>query len=258
MTIFQSLAKVSPGEWQEYAGYQNEQRKMEPVGAVKVMGSVNVVFIPGEVRALFVIGETPEAIASIKTDFRDGCLYIQNERVTQSFGGFNNVFYGNVGSTLSVPGNCTMVMDGSSIKFIDSDGRVVTPDVGSPGAQLGRTLVALSMPEAPRFNLVGSGDITLLELDQPSLSLSVQGSGDITATGKVNHLVAAVAGSGDIKARELNAFSADLSVAGSGDIKAYVRAEANAKVAGSGDIIVYGNPATQRQSVVGSGRVKFK
>lgn len=62
--------------------------------------------------------------------------------------------------------------------------------------------------------------MTLYDLQQTVLDLGVQGSGDITAFGRVNLLDVEVAGSGDVDTSELVATTAKLSVAGSGDIDA--------------------------------------
>lgn len=100
--------------------------------------------------------------------------------------------------------------------------------------------------------------MTLYDLQQPALDVGVQGSGDITAFGQVEHLDAEVAGSGDVDVSELVAMSADLTVAGSGDIDAFVTKSVRARVAGSGDIVVRGNPPIRDHSVAGSGDIKFK
>ena len=85
-------------------------------------------------------------------------------------------------------------------------------------------------------------NVTLYALQQAVLDLRVQGSGDITAFGQVDLLVAEMAGSGDVDASELVAKSAKLSMVGSGDIDAYVSDSVKARVMGSGDIVIRGNP----------------
>ena len=121
-----------------------------------------------------------------------------------------------------------------------------------------RCIVGIALPEAPSIRITGSGDVTLYDLQQAVLDLGVQGSGDITAFGRVDLLDAEVAGSGDLDASELVATSAKLSVAGSGDIDAYVSDFVKARVAGSGDIVIRGNPPIRDHSVAGSGDIKFK
>ncbi|WP_241496208.1 GIN domain-containing protein [Pseudomonas syringae] len=122
----------------------------------------------------------------------------------------------------------------------------------------GRCFVGVALPEAPSIRIKGSGDVTLYDLQQSVLDLGVQGSGDITAFGRVDLLDAEVAGSGDVDTSELVATSAKLSVAGSGDIDAYVSNSVKARVAGSGDIVIRGNPPIRDPSVAGSGDIKFK
>ncbi|WP_454844527.1 GIN domain-containing protein [Pseudomonas veronii] len=78
----------------------------------------------------------------------------------------------------------------------------------------GRCIVGVALPEAPSIRIKGSGDVTLYDLQQAVLDLGVQGSGDITAFGRVDLLDAEVAGSGDVDASELVATSAKLSVVG--------------------------------------------
>lgn len=90
--------------------------------------------------------------------------------------------------------------------------------------------------------------MTLYALQQAVLILGVQGSGDITAFGQVDLLVAEMAGSGDVDASELVAKSAKLSMVGSGDIDAYVSDSVKARVMGSGDIVIRGN---HRSAIIG-------
>ncbi len=104
----------------------------------------------------------------------------------------------------------------------------------------------------------GSADVTLYDPQQTILDLGVQGSGGITAFGRVDLPDGEVAGSGDVDASELVATSAKLSVAGSGDIYAYVSNSVKARVAGAGDIVIRGNPPIRDHSVAGSGDIKFK
>src|SRR3546814_11342317 len=51
-----------------------------------------------------------------------------------------------------------------------------------------RCIVGIALPEAPSIRITGSGDVTLYDLQQAVLDLGVQGSGDITAFGRVDLL----------------------------------------------------------------------
>lgn len=226
--------------WERAANYEKEERPIRPVRKIVVKGAVDVVFFRSPSAHLVVAGENQEAIRSIKTRLEGDKLVIEQEGVSISGGGANihisgtgNIF---VGGTINVGGR----QGGVTMQF------------------KGRCIVGVALPEAPSIRIKGSGDVTLYDLQQAVLDLGVQGSGDITAFGRVDLLDAEVAGSGDVDTSELVATSAKLSVAGSGDIDAYVSNSVKARVAGSGDIVIRGNPPIRDHSVAGSGDIKFK
>lgn len=180
------------------------------------------------------------AKGSIKTQLEGDKLVIEQDGVSISGGGANihvsgtgNIF---IGGTINVGGR----QGGITMQFKE------------------RCIVGVALPQAPSIRIKGSGDVTLYDLQQTILDLGVQGSGDITAFGRVDLLDAEVAGSGDVDASELVATSVKLSVAGSGDIDAYVSNSVKARVVGSGDIVICGNPPIRDHSVAGSGDIKFK
>lgn len=236
--------------WERAANYEKEERPMRSVRKIMVKGAVDVVFFRSPSAHLVVAGENQEAIRSLKTRFEGDKLVIEQEGVSISgAGGSIHVSgSGNIvaGGTIYVGGR----RGGINMQFNGPVGGVV---VGQ-----GRCIVGIALPEAPSIRIKGSGDVTLYDLQQAVLDLGIQGSGDITAFGRVDLLDAEVAGSGDVDASELVATSANLSVAGSGDIDAYVSNSVKARVAGSGDIAVRGNPPIRDHSVAGSGDIKFK
>lgn len=228
--------------WERAAKYEKEERPMRSVSKIVVKGAVDVVFFRAPAPHLVVAGENQEVICSIKTHFEGNKLVIEQEGVSISCGG----------GSIHVSGSGNIVIGGSGGRFsVSGNGNNIS--IGSRHA-----IVGIALPEAPSIRIKGSGDVTLYDLQQSVLDVGIQGSGDITALGRVEHLDAEVAGSGDVDASELVAMSADLSVAGSGDIDAYVTQSVKARVAGSGDIVVRGNPPSRDQSVAGSGDIKFK
>ena len=226
--------------WERAANYEKEERSIRPVRKIVIKGGVDVVFFRSPSAHLVVAGESQEAIRNINTRIEGDKLVIEQEGVSISgaggsihVSGTGNIF---VGGTINVGGR----QGGITMQFKS------------------RCIVGVALPEAPSIRIKGSGDVTLYDLQQAVLDLGVQGSGDITAFGRVDLLDAEVAGSGDVDASELVATSAKLSVAGSGDIDAYVSDSVKARVAGSGDIVIRGNPPIRDHSVAGSGDIKFK
>ncbi|MDT4835841.1 putative auto-transporter adhesin, head GIN domain [compost metagenome] len=228
--------------WERAANYEKEERQMRPVRKIVVKGAVDVVFFRAPVACLVVAGESQEAVRSVKTRFDGSKLVIEQEGAAISV----------AGGSIHVSGSGNIVAGGT---IHVSGGR---RGGGSITIEQGGCIIGIALPEAPSIRIKGSGDVTLYDLQQSVLDVGVQGSGDITAFGQVEHLEAEVAGSGDVDASELVAMTAELSVAGSGDIEAHVRQSVKARVAGSGDIVVRGNPPSRVQSVAGSGDIKFK
>jgi hypothetical protein len=103
-------------------------------------------------------------------------------------------------------------------------------------------------------SVAGSGVLEIADLSVASANLSVAGSGDLVARGKVRSAKVSVAGSGNLRARELASGDASISVAGSGDVELTVNGEANVSIVGSGDVAVAG-AARCTVSRIGSGKV---
>lgn len=108
------------------------------------------------------------------------------------------------------------------------------------------------------FEQRGSGDMQLAALSQPEARISVEGSGNIEADGKIGNLKAVIEGSGNLTATG-NADSLDLNVEGSGDAKLGELVVKNARVtiAGSGDVEIAPQSASRVEITgEGSGNVK--
>jgi Putative auto-transporter adhesin, head GIN domain len=100
----------------------------------------------------------------------------------------------------------------------------------------------------------GSSDVSLGRIEAPQLSIDIQGSGGVEASGRVGTLDASIHGSGDADLHELAARSATVSIEGSGDARVNVEEQLDVSVAGSGDVSYRGNPRVS-QHVEGSGDV---
>lgn len=100
----------------------------------------------------------------------------------------------------------------------------------------------------------GAGDVALEEVDGAVLEVDVDGSGDVSAAGRVGRLSATVDGSGDVDLADLAARDAAVLVEGSGDVSVRADGRLEATVRGSGDVD-YRGAATVEQVVDGSGDV---
>ncbi|MEO5809458.1 MAG: head GIN domain-containing protein [Sphingomicrobium sp.] len=88
--------------------------------------------------------------------------------------------------------------------------------------------------------VAGSGNLGIDALDAREVELSIAGSGDIRAAGKAAKVNLNIAGSGDIDAPGLIATDASVSIAGSGNVTAHATGQADISMLGSGDVTITG------------------
>ncbi len=140
---------------------------------------------------------------------------------------------------------------GRGVKVFVTMPRIVAAKIAGSGD------LAIDRVEGQRFGgeAAGSGNLTIGALSVPEARLSVAGSGDIAAKGRVERLMIDVAGSGNVSARGVTARSATVSLAGSGDISAEVAGPASVSLIGSGDVDL-GPQARCTISKTGSGTVR--
>lgn len=138
----------------------------------------------------------------------------------------------------------------------------------------GKATVAVTMPSAREFDLLGSGDIeaptmggraevniagsgnvAVATLTAERFSVNVMGSGTLSAAGAAERLDFNVAGSGKLAARGLKVERADINIAGSGGGEFASDGRVEANVAGSGEVTVYGR-ADCKINALGSGRLR--
>ena len=99
-------------------------------------------------------------------------------------------------------------------------------------------------------------NIQLGRLDQDRLNLALAGTGEISASGRVDRLSASIAGAGNIRMDDAKVQRASINIAGSGDVNVTPREEASVHVAGSGRVRMTSMPARLNQSITGSGGVR--
>lgn len=99
----------------------------------------------------------------------------------------------------------------------------------------------------------GSGDIRA-KTDVQKLRTEINGSGDITLEGKAGTHRIRMNGSGNVNANSLSAERCDIRINGSGDADLHVNTELDARVLGSGNIRYSGTPEVNSK-ITGSGNV---
>ncbi|HEX4272789.1 MAG TPA: head GIN domain-containing protein [Rhizomicrobium sp.] len=142
------------------------------------------------------------------------------------------------------------------------------------GSRLGKLDVTLPGRTFRSFTVAGSGKMDLKNIEQPSLNLTIAGSGTIgvgakidrlkakiagsgtiVATGQAEDVDLTIAGSGDARLGELAAKRADINIAGSGNAEVAPTDSAKIKIAGSGDVRLVTEPKDLDTKIFGSGRI---
>lgn len=124
-----------------------------------------------------------------------------------------------------------------------------------PGWFASRLDVNLSGPAITRWDLLGNVDLTLSQINQPQLQVSIKGSGNAIATGTTDAIDLSIFGSGEARFDRLIAKTAAVQIYGSGDAKINAKSDADVSIAGSGNVEVSGHPEMRRTEIKGSGRI---
>jgi len=167
------------------------------------------------------------------------------------------------GASIKVTGPKRLVdrvmIENGRIGLKDNDGDGGSFTINGHGVRISgdnsRLSIEITAPAVRSFTLNGSGDLYLKAYDQPSLSLMVNGSGNVEAEGKTKKVELQVAGSGEADLRSLDTGDAKIAVAGSGEVHAAPHGVAEIDLAGSGEVYLTEKPAVLTSNVAGSGEV---
>ena len=136
-----------------------------------------------------------------------------------------------------------------------SDGRIAT-DTGVTRTSGKKVEAVVGGTTIRKFVVNGGENLYLGEIHQPSLDLHVNGSGEISGHGRVDHLNLTIAGPGEAKLGGLEVMGdANISILGSGDASLSPHGRVKLFIAGSGDLQLLTKPTELRQTIVGSGEL---
>ena len=116
--------------------------------------------------------------------------------------------------------------------------------------------VSITNDDIREITADGSSDISVSNVKNRSLTVSINGAGDLTASGKTGIFSANISGSGNVSARDLHADEVDISIDGSGDAVVYSSEKLRASIEGAGDISYYGNPGEVNKKISGAGDIE--
>jgi len=105
--------------------------------------------------------------------------------------------------------------------------------------------------------IAGAGELTMADIDQDALDLTIAGAGRMTAGGRSENLKVTIAGAGEALLGELSTKRLKLTIAGAGEAEASPTDDADITVVGAGDVKLLTRPQHHDFDVIGSGEVKM-
>jgi hypothetical protein len=133
-------------------------------------------------------------------------------------------------------------------------GTLVVADTGSFTTRIPMS-VEVSVPSLTALNLSGSGQLSVTGIKAPGLTVTVSGSGMLSAAGTVTQLDVTLSGDGLADLGQLTASQVHAVLSGSGLIQVTATTSLDAEVPGTGAIVYGGNPPEVTTSVTGTGTV---
>ncbi|HYC74369.1 GIN domain-containing protein [Brevundimonas sp.] len=118
-----------------------------------------------------------------------------------------------------------------------------------------RIRITVTAPSVRSFNLSSSGDLVIRDYDQPSLAVSINGSGEVVATGRTETVDLDISGLGEADLSGLETRDADIDISGSGEAAVGPTGAARITISGSGDVDLTRRPVSLSQNISGSGDV---
>lgn len=217
------------------------------VNAINVLGSVQVNIIQGSTPRIKVFAQNSDSAKDLITEISGSTLTIQRKPLNiMSVSGRGTITH-IIGNTKHIITNGNIISDGNYI----GNGKC-------SNSQSFEEYIEVTLPEIKEISLSGSSSTEISIAQQISLNASVQGSGVLMIEGSLHEIRASVQGSGNIHAEQASIKNGKLNVQGSGSIRAKITDHVTATVAGSGTIKVFGQPLERHETVLGSGKIKFK
>jgi len=129
--------------------------------------------------------------------------------------------------------------------------------IGDTGSFTTRTpmSVDVTVPSLTAVSLSGDGQISITGINATRLTVTVSGSGLLSAAGNVTRLDVTLSGDGQAQLSQLTARDVHAVVTGSGLIQVTATTSLDAAVPGTGAVIYGGNPPQVTTSVTGTGTV---
>lgn len=119
----------------------------------------------------------------------------------------------------------------------------------------GKVELKITVPALREAVISGAGNLDIADASGQSLQLSLQGAGNLTASGEVQELAVTINGAGNARLSALRAHKASVMLNGAGNITVQATEELSAVVNGVGSVRYIGEPRKLDTQVNGVGGV---
>lgn len=151
-----------------------------------------------------------------------------------------------------------VVIAGGRLSLKDGNERVTfgfKPGGFEAWADSERLRITVTAPDVSRFMVEGSGEIDIQNYDRDDLRVDINGSGEVTATGRARRVDLSIHGSGDADLAALTLTDAKVDITGSGEARVGPTGTADINITGSGDVTLTERPANLNRTISGSGDI---
>jgi len=116
----------------------------------------------------------------------------------------------------------------------------------------------IALPKLNSVDIDGMSDAKIRNIESDNFSLSVDGHGELTLSGKCGTSVIDIDGHAEIEGREFKCENVSLKVDGHGEIELYAGETLAVDISGHGDVEIYGNPRISKFRQSGMGQFEIK
>lgn len=151
-----------------------------------------------------------------------------------------------------------VVVSGGRLSLKDGHERVTfgfRPGGFEAWADSEKLRITVTAPDVARFMIEGSGELDIQNYDRDDLRVDIDGSGEVTATGRARRLALSITGSGDADLAALTLTDANIDITGSGEARVGPTGNADINISGSGDVTLTERPANLNRSISGAGDI---
>ncbi len=182
---------------------------------------------------------------------------VQQQRNVGSFDSVETLGSENVEVRFGPRPSVVIAADDNILPLITTEVKDGRLKIGSRGSfrMHGPIRAWITVPNLEAFTTSGSGDVLIHDVNNGQLSLTMNGSGSMSANGRTGRLHVTLNGSGRAQLGSLAATDVSAGLFGSGSATVNAHGRLDAQIFGSGTLHYVGKPAELRSSHFGSGRI---